>query len=322
MAPSEDGVTPSHKRSQDVASISGSSSSSDDSARRRKRRERKERKRKNGETAAVAAVNGAKPNAFSQRRNSLAKASRDPRDEPIPKKRRASAVPEEGTAVVKASRSPSPVIDFDGLSRPSRGTRERREETEEQQVERLDRMRGAVRTLLECVGEDPDREGLLDTPSRYAKALLFLTKGYQVNVEDIVNNALFREGHSEMVIVKDIEVFSLCEHHLVPFTGKMHIGYIPNETVIGLSKLPRIAEMFARRLQIQERLTKEVAHAIMEILKPQGVAVVMESSHLCMVMRGVEKTTTSTITSCVLGCFERKSKTRNEFLNLIGINKR
>jgi GTP cyclohydrolase I len=183
-------------------------------------------------------------------------------------------------------------------------------------------MRGAVRTLLECVGEDPDREGLLDTPSRYAKALLFLTKGYQVNVEDIVNNALFREGHSEMVIVKDIEVFSLCEHHLVPFTGKMHIGYIPNETVIGLSKLPRIAEMFARRLQIQERLTKEVAHAIMEILKPQGVAVVMESSHLCMVMRGVEKTTTSTITSCVLGCFERKSKTRNEFLNLIGINKR
>ncbi|KAH7250284.1 uncharacterized protein BKA55DRAFT_376874 [Fusarium redolens] len=312
MPTSEDGK----KRSHDVASISGSSSSSDDS--RRRRRERKEKKRKNGDAVAV---NGAKPSAFAQRRNSLAKASRDPRDEPIPKKRRAAAqsVPEEG-AVVK-TRSPSPVIDFDGLSRPSRGTRERREETEEQQAERLDRMRGAVRTLLECVGEDPDREGLLDTPSRYAKALLFLTKGYQVNVEDIVNNALFREGHSEMVIVKDIEVFSLCEHHLVPFTGKMHIGYIPNETVIGLSKLPRIAEMFARRLQIQERLTKEVAHAIMEILKPQGVAVVMESSHLCMVMRGVEKTTTSTITSCVLGCFEKKSKTRNEFLNLIGINR-
>jgi len=320
MAPSEDGVIPSHKRSHDAASISGSSTSSDDSARRRKRRERKERKRKNGESAAV---NGAKPNAFSQRRNSLAKASRDPRDEPLPKKRPSTVpvVSEEG-AIVKASRSPSPVIDFDGLSRPSLGTRERREETEEQAAERLDRMKGAVRTLLECVGEDPDREGILDTPARYAKALLFLTKGYQVNVEDIVNNALFREGHSEMVIVKDIEVFSLCEHHLVPFTGKMHIGYIPNETVIGLSKLPRIAEMFARRLQIQERLTKEVAHAIMEILKPQGVAVVMESSHLCMVMRGVEKTTTSTITSCVLGCFERKSKTRNEFLNLIGINKR
>ncbi|EWG42719.1 GTP cyclohydrolase I [Fusarium verticillioides 7600] len=315
MPTSEDGK----KRSHDVASISGSSSSSDDS--RRRRRERKEKKRKNGDT--TVAVNGAKPSAFAQRRNSLAKASRDPRDEPLPRKRRAAApqsVPEEEGAVVKI-RSPSPVIDFDGLSRPSRGTRERREETEEQQAARLERMSGAVRTILECVGEDPDREGLLKTPERYAKALLFLTKGYQDNIETMVNEALFREGHSEMVIVKDIEIFSLCEHHLVPFTGKMHIGYIPNETVIGLSKLPRIAEMFARRLQIQERLTKEVAHAIMEILKPQGVAVVMESSHLCMVMRGVEKTTTSTITSCVLGCFEKKSKTRNEFLNLIGINR-
>ncbi|KAF5547954.1 GTP cyclohydrolase I [Fusarium napiforme] len=315
MPTSEDGK----KRSHDVASISGSSSSSDDS--RRRRRERKEKKRKNGDTSV--AVNGAKPSAFAQRRNSLAKASRDPRDEPLPRKRRAAAtqsVPEEEGAMVKI-RSPSPVIDFDGLSRPSRGTRERREETEEQQAARLERMSGAVRTILECVGEDPDREGLLKTPERYAKALLFLTKGYQDNIETMVNEALFREGHSEMVIVKDIEIFSLCEHHLVPFTGKMHIGYIPNETVIGLSKLPRIAEMFARRLQIQERLTKEVAHAIMEILKPQGVAVVMESSHLCMVMRGVEKTTTSTITSCVLGCFEKKSKTRNEFLNLIGINR-
>ncbi|CVK87614.1 probable GTP cyclohydrolase I [Fusarium mangiferae] len=314
MPSSEDGK----KRSHDVASISGSSSSSDDS--RRRRRERKEKKRKNGDAVAV---NGAKPSAFAQRRNSLAKASRDPRDEPLPRKRRAAAsqsVPEEEGALVKI-RSPSPVIDFDGLSRPSRGTRERREETEEQQAARLERMSGAVRTILECVGEDPDREGLLKTPERYAKALLFLTKGYQDNIETMVNEALFREGHSEMVIVKDIEIFSLCEHHLVPFTGKMHIGYIPNETVIGLSKLPRIAEMFARRLQIQERLTKEVAHAIMEILKPQGVAVVMESSHLCMVMRGVEKTTTSTITSCVLGCFEKKSKTRNEFLNLIGINR-
>ncbi|KAF5606554.1 GTP cyclohydrolase I [Fusarium subglutinans] len=314
MPTSEDGK----KRSHDVASISGSSSSSDDS--RRRRRERKEKKRKNGNAVAV---NGAKPSAFAQRRNSLAKASRDPRDEPLPRKRRSAApesVPEEEGAVVTI-RSPSPVIDFDGLSRPSRGTRERREETEEQQAARLERMSGAVRTILECVGEDPDREGLLKTPERYAKALLFLTKGYQDNIETMVNEALFREGHSEMVIVKDIEIFSLCEHHLVPFTGKMHIGYIPNETVIGLSKLPRIAEMFARRLQIQERLTKEVAHAIMEILKPQGVAVVMESSHLCMVMRGVEKTTTSTITSCVLGCFEKKSKTRNEFLNLIGINR-
>jgi len=181
-------------------------------------------------------------------------------------------------------------------------------------------MRGAVRTLLECVGEDPDREGILDTPERYAKAMLFFTKGYQENVQDIVNNALFNEGHNEMVIVKDIELHSLCEHHLVPFFGKMHIGYIPSKTVIGLSKLPRIAEMFARRLQVQERLTKEVANAIMEICRPQGVAVVMEASHQCMVMRGVEKTGTSTITSCVLGAFEKKSKTRNEFLSLIGVS--
>ncbi|KAJ3458056.1 hypothetical protein MRS44_012165 [Fusarium solani] len=303
MAPSEDGVlVAAASNKKRPASVSGSSTgSSDDSSRRKKRRDRKNgssKKRSNGDFSV--------PGAFAQRRNSLAKASRDPRDEPLPKKKRAVA---EG-AVVK-TRSPSPAAAPESDER----------ETKEQAEQRLDRMRGAVRTLLECVGEDPDREGLLDTPSRYAKALLFLTQGYQVNAEDIVNNALFREGHSEMVVVKDIEVFSLCEHHLVPFTGKMHIGYIPNETVIGLSKLPRIAEMFARRLQIQERLTKEVANAIMEILKPQGVAVVMESSHLCMVMRGVEKTTTSTITSCVLGCFERKSKTRNEFLNLIGINR-
>lgn len=124
------------------------------------------------------------------------------------------------------------------------------------------------------------------------------------------------------VIVKDIEVFSMCEHHMVPFTGKVHIGYIPSNAVLGLSKLPRIVEMFARRLQIQERLTKDVANAIMDILKPQGVAVVMESSHLCMVMRGVEKTSATTITSCVLGCFEKKEKTRNEFLSLIGVNRR
>ncbi|KAJ9143883.1 GTP cyclohydrolase-1 [Pleurostoma richardsiae] len=257
--------------------------------------------------------NGEHPRA--ERRESLSKGARDPRDIPAKKKKSKKT---EG----KITRSPSPVIDFDGLSRPSRGTRERLEESPEQAAERLQKMCGAVRTLLECVGEDPDREGLLATPERYAKAMLFFTKGYQQNVRDIVNGAIFEEGHNEMVIVKDIEIFSMCEHHMVPFTGKMHIAYIPNQSVIGISKLPRIAEMFARRLQIQERLTKEVANAIMEVLKPQGVAVVMESSHLCMVMRGVEKTGSSTITSCVLGCFERKEKTRNEFLTLIGVNRR
>ncbi|POR33793.1 Uncharacterized protein TPAR_06012 [Tolypocladium paradoxum] len=303
------------KRALDAASVSDSSTT-DESTRQRRRR-RRDRHRQNGTAAhdGDVAVNGPRPSAFEQRRNSLGKAARDPRDEPPTKKR--VTVAGQGQKV----RAPSPIIESDGLSRPSRGTRQRREDGPEAAEQRLVKMRDAVRTLLECVGEDPDREGLLDTPSRYAKALLEFTSGYQVNVEDIVNNALFHEGHSEMIIVKDIEIHSLCEHHLVPFVGKMHIGYIPSDTVIGLSKLPRIAEMYARRLQIQERLTKEVAHAIMEILKPQGVAVVMESSHLCMVMRGVRQTSTSTITSCVLGCFERKSKTRNEFLSLVGINR-
>ncbi|SPN98961.1 related to GTP cyclohydrolase 1 [Cephalotrichum gorgonifer] len=191
-------------------------------------------------------------------------------------------------------------------------------------AERLEKMCGAVRTILECIGEDSSRPGLLDTPSRYAKALLFLTKGYQQTPREIINDAIWDdEGHNHhgMVIVRDIEIYSLCEHHMVPFTGKMHIGYIPTTRVVGLSKLARIAEVYARRLQIQERLTKEVAMAIMDLLKPHGVAVVMEAKHLCMVTRGVEKTGTSTITSSVLGCFERSSKTRNEFLSLLKLDK-
>lgn len=312
---------------EDKKSIAGSSSASSadggsvNGERKRRKRDAKERnkkKHKSEHDGSVEIINGGHPR--TERRESLSKAARDPRDIPEPKKKHKKHHKEGKDG--KVTRSPSPVIDFDGLSRPSRGTRERLEENEQQAAVRLQKLSGAVRTILECVGEDPDREGLLATPERYAKAMLFFTKGYQQNVADIVNGAIFEEGHNEMVIVKDIEIFSLCEHHLVPFNGKMHIGYIPSQSVIGISKLPRIAEMFSRRLQIQERLTKEVANAIFEVLKPQGVAVVMESSHLCMVMRGVEKTTTSTITSCVLGCFERKEKTRNEFLNLIGLNRR
>ncbi|KAM3425797.1 hypothetical protein BST61_g7725 [Cercospora zeina] len=234
-------------------------------------------------------------------------------------------VPGEFNAVQSASRQPddyvteSSITAIKGLSKLA-SLKERVHGDPEQAKTRLERMCGAVRTLIECVGEEPDREGLLATPLRYAEALLFLTQGYRCEVEKLVNNALFREEHHEMVIVKDIEIYSMCEHHLVPFTGKVHIGYIPNGTVIGLSKLPRIAEMFSRRLQIQERLTKQIAYTINDIVKPKGVGVVMESCHLCMVMRGVEKTGTTTITSCVLGCFD-DLKTRNEFLSLVGIGR-
>lgn len=215
----------------------------------------------------------------------------------------------------------NPPIDFDGLSWPCIGTRARLEQSPLQAQERLDKLAGAVRTIFECIGEDPDREGLLQTPERYAKALMYFTKGYEENVRDLVGGAVFQEDHDELVIVRDIEVFSLCEHHMVPFIGKMHIGYIPNRRVLGLSKLARLAEMFSRRLQVQERLTKQVALAIAEVLKPQGVAVVMESSHLCMVMRGVQKTAATTTTSCMLGAMRSSAKTREEFLSLLNRGK-
>ncbi|KAJ1868314.1 GTP cyclohydrolase 1 [Coemansia sp. RSA 989] len=209
------------------------------------------------------------------------------------------------------TKSDSP-IDLNGI-----GAEQRRSESAEERAARLDKMAGAVKTLLECIGEDPDREGLLKTPERYAKALMFLTKGYDESMNDLVNGALFDEDHEEMVIVRDIDVFSLCEHHLVPFCGKVSIGYIPNRRVLGLSKLARIAEMFSRRLQLQERLTKQIAVALDEILQPQGVAVLVEASHQCMVMRGVQKPGSKTITSFMLGRFRSDPKTREEFLSLV-----
>jgi GTP cyclohydrolase I len=181
----------------------------------------------------------------------------------------------------------------------------------------MKKMTDAVRTLIECVGEDPTREGLVKTPLRMAKALQFFTKGYHESLEAIVGGAVFEENHEDMVIVRDIDLFSLCEHHMIPFYGKVHIGYIPNKKVLGLSKLARVSEMFARRLQIQERLTQQIANAIMDVLQPQGVGVVVEATHMCMCMRGAQKPGSSTITSCMVGVFRDDVKTRQEFLQLI-----
>ncbi len=179
-------------------------------------------------------------------------------------------------------------------------------------------MNDLYKELLARIGEDPNREGLLDTPDRAAKAIEFLTRGYRQKLEDVVNGAIFTVEDNHMIIVKDIELYSLCEHHMLPFFGKCHIGYIPEGKVLGVSKLARIVDLFARRLQIQERLTNQVAGSLMEILAPEGVGVVIEAQHLCMMMRGVEKQNSCMVTSAMIGSFRREASTRNEFLKLIG----
>lgn len=178
-------------------------------------------------------------------------------------------------------------------------------------------LEAAVRGILRDLGEDPEREGLLKTPRRVADSLRFLTRGYAQDVDRTLNGALYAVAYDEMVIVKDIEIFSLCEHHLLPFFGRCHVAYVPTNKVIGLSKLPRLVDVFARRLQVQERLTTEIAETIMDKIKPQGVAVVIEARHLCMIMRGVEKQNSVAVTSAMLGVFRDCEQTRAEFLRLI-----
>ena len=176
------------------------------------------------------------------------------------------------------------------------------------------------RELLVRIGEDPTRDGLIDTPERVEKSMAFLTRGYKMDINAVLHEALFDVDYDEMVIVKDIEFFSMCEHHLLPFFGKAHIAYVPNGKVIGLSKIPRVVDVFARRLQVQERLTTQIADAISGAINPQGVAVILEAQHLCMMMRGVEKQHSATVTSAMLGVFKTQIQTRNEFLSLVRRN--
>jgi GTP cyclohydrolase IA len=181
----------------------------------------------------------------------------------------------------------------------------------------LDKIANAYRELLQDIGEDVNREGLLRTPDRAARALEFLTQGYRQNLDEIINDAVFESSASEIILVKDIELYSLCEHHLLPFIGRAHVAYLPNGKVIGLSKVARIVDVFARRLQIQENLTTQIAESLMRCLEPSGVAVVVEAKHLCMMMRGVEKQNSIMKTSCLLGTFKEDARTRSEFLSLL-----
>ena len=188
------------------------------------------------------------------------------------------------------------------------------------EIEKPDSIAELCRGMLAALGEDPDRDGLAGTPARYAKALRFLTSGYGQDPEEVLGGAMFKVCYDEMVVVKDIELFSLCEHHLLPFFGKCHVAYMPNKKVVGLSKIARLVNTFARRLQIQERLTSQIAKAIQEHVSPEGVGVVIEARHLCMVMRGVEKQHSQAVTSAMLGCFRESKQTRDEFLSLIRAN--
>lgn len=176
-----------------------------------------------------------------------------------------------------------------------------------------------IRNILIEIGEDPNREGLLSTPKRVAEAYQFLTAGYQKDIDEVLNNAIFTEKYDEMVLVKNIDFYSMCEHHMLPFYGKVHVAYIPNGKIVGLSKIPRIVEVFARRLQVQERMTQQIADTLEKYLQPVGVAVVSEAYHMCMMMRGVEKQNSSATTSAMHGVFKEDAKTRNEFINLVGI---
>jgi GTP cyclohydrolase I len=191
-------------------------------------------------------------------------------------------------------------------------------DTDEMSVD-TDRMREfeqVIRRQLELVGEDPEREGLLKTPSRVAKALSWLTRGYELDPAEVIGDAIFNENHENMVMVRDIELYSMCEHHMLPFFGRAHVAYIPDGKIVGLSKIPRVVEVFARRLQVQERLGEQVADALVDVLRPKGVGVVIEAVHLCMMMRGVEKQNSRTITSSLRGVFRDDARTRSEFLRL------
>ena len=178
------------------------------------------------------------------------------------------------------------------------------------------RLGDEIRTILDEIGEDPDREGLRRTPERVETSLRWLTRGYELSVKDVVGSAVFKESHQSMIMVRDIDVYSLCEHHMLPFFGRAHVAYIPDGKIVGLSKIPRIVDVFARRLQVQERLTDQVADAVMDVLQPQGVGVVIEAAHFCMMMRGVEKQNSRTVTSALRGVFRDDPKTRDEFLRL------